>query len=147
MQPIVTLVLGALAVFGLATILRIMITWVITGAPMSQPESKLSRQIMEHIRARGGMVWKNHGGPLTMSGLPDITGVYRSHMIGIETKMPEGRGPSAIQRYRHREIEAAGGHVIVARSVADVELWLDTFRWPWETSTDTVPPITPTNGG
>ena|SRR5687768_13253102 len=91
----------------------------------NQPESKLSREIMSHIRARGGMVWKNHGGPTMMAGLPDITGVYRGRMIAIETKMPAGGDPSPIQRHVHTRIERAGGHVLVARSVADVSEWLD----------------------
>lgn len=92
---------------------------------MAQPESRLSRAIMAHIRARGGFVWKNHGGPTMMNGLPDIAGVYRGLMIAVETKMPEGKKPSPIQSHRHQQIKDAGGHVIVARSVRDVTAWLD----------------------
>lgn len=92
---------------------------------MAQPESRLSRAIMSLIRARGGFVWKNHGGSTMMAGLPDITGVYRGLMIGIETKMPEGSDPTPIQVHRHEQIKAAGGYVVVARSVRDVATWLD----------------------
>lgn len=60
-----------------------------------------------------------------MNGLPDIVGVYRGLMIAVETKMPEGGHPSMIQLHRHRQIRDAGGHVLVARSVADVAAWLD----------------------
>lgn len=90
-----------------------------------QPESKLSRDIMAALRKRGAFVWKNHGGPTMMSGLPDIAGVYRGWFIAIETKMPEGRGPSAIQLLRHAQIRDAGGIVEVARSVAEALTVLD----------------------
>lgn len=86
---------------------------------MSQGESKLSRQIMTELRKRGAFVWKNHGGPTMMAGLPDIAGVYRGFFISIETKMPEGREPTSIQLLRHAQIREAGGVVKVARSVAD----------------------------
>lgn len=86
---------------------------------MSQGESKLSRDIMQALRARGAFCWKNHGGPTMMSGLPDIAGCYKGFFFGIETKMPEGKGPSAIQLLRHEAIRNAGGIVEVARSVAD----------------------------
>lgn len=86
---------------------------------MSQPESKLSRDIMRALRTRGAFVWKNHGGPTMMSGLPDIAGVYRGYFLAIETKMPDGGDPSAIQRLRHNQIREAGGIVKVARSVTD----------------------------
>jgi len=60
-----------------------------------------------------------------MNGLPDIEGVYRGLYIAIESKMPEGGQPTAIQLHRHRQIRDAGGHVLVARSVGDVAAWLD----------------------
>lgn len=86
---------------------------------MSQGESKLSRKIMAELRKRGAFVWKNHGGPTMMSGLPDIAGVYLGFFISFETKMPEGKAPSAIQLLRHDEIREAGGVVEVVRSVAE----------------------------
>jgi Holliday junction resolvase len=92
---------------------------------MSQPESKLSRQIMNVIRARGGFCFKVHGGPMTMAGVPDICAVYNGWSLWIETKMPEGSAPTPIQVHQHGRIRAAGGVVIVARSVAYVESVLD----------------------
>jgi hypothetical protein len=91
----------------------------------SQPESKLSRQIMTKMRARGAFVFKVHGGPLTLAGAPDICGVYLGLSVWVETKMPGAEGATAIQRHRHAEIRRAGGHVIVARSVAEVMEWMD----------------------
>lgn len=86
---------------------------------MSQGESKLSRKIMAALRQAGAFVWKNHGGPTMMSGLPDIAGVYRGFFISFETKMPEGKDPTPIQLLRHDMIREAGGIVEVVRSVAE----------------------------
>lgn len=110
---------------------------------MSQPESKLSRAIKDAIKARGGYCIKIHGGPMTEAGTPDILACIPVHlyvvdtaasptlgtvvelhtvglMVGIETKMPAGGNPTPIQEHRHGQIRAAGGVVIVARSVQDV---------------------------
>lgn len=77
------------------------------------------------MRIRGAFVFKVHGGPMTMAGLPDITGSYRGRSVWVETKMPAGTAPTPIQQHRHTQIRAAGGAVLVARSVADVTAWLD----------------------
>lgn len=84
----------------------------------NQPESKLSREIMNALRVNKAFVWKNHGGPMVMGGLPDIAGVYRGYFIGLETKMPGGT-VSAIQSLRHQQIREAGGHIAVVHSVAE----------------------------
>lgn len=88
-----------------------------------QPESKLSGQIMTMIRARGGFCFKVVGGPLTMNGVPDICGVYEGKSIWLETKMPGGV-VSEIQMLRHQQITAAGGLVIVPRSVKEASDWI-----------------------
>lgn len=100
---------------------------------MSQPESKLSRAIKAMIKARGGYCIKIHGGPTMEAGTPDLLACIpvvpcgqhnRENVIGlfvgIETKMPEKRANvSTIQSYRHDQIRAAGGVVIVATSVQE----------------------------
>lgn len=78
----------------------------------------MSQAIQTAIRARGGFCFKVHGGPHTMSGVPDIVAVVLGYSIWIETKMP-GNKPSEIQKHRHRQIVAAGGHVIVPHSVTE----------------------------
>lgn len=95
---------------------------------MSQGESRLSRTIMAALRARGAFVQKNHGGPTMMAGLPDIVGVIDGLYIAIETKMPEGSDPTPIQFLRHEQIRAAGGHVLVARTVREAVEWVDAVR-------------------
>ena len=94
---------------------------------MSQGESKLSREIMDAIRARGGFAFKIHGSAMMMRGLPDVFGCYRGFFLGLETKMPEGKGPEPAQRHRIREIRAAGGISYVVRSVRDARRVMDAI--------------------
>lgn len=88
-----------------------------------QPEARLSRAILDALRARGAYVWKNHGDVFTRAGLPDITGSYRGLFIGVESKMPGGT-TTPKQRREHQKIRSAGGHVLVATSVDQVKQWL-----------------------
>lgn len=112
---------------------------------MSQPESKLSRAIKAAIRAGGGYCVKIHGGPTMEAGTPDILACIPVYVfddgplnpptgkegifVGIETKMPDGGDPTPIQRRRHDQIEAAGGVVIVPRSVQDAVRALEALGW------------------
>jgi len=91
---------------------------------MTQGESRLSRQIADDIRARGGFVFKVHGSAAMMNGLPDLVGCYKARLIGIETKMP-GNTPSPVQRLRHKQIRAAGGIVAVVHSREEARAVLD----------------------
>lgn len=104
---------------------------------MSQPESRLSRQIKAAIRARGGYCVKIHGGPMMEAGTPDILACIpvqvsklnnetRGLFVGIETKMPEGV-VSAVQQYRHAQIRQAGGVVIIPRSVEEAVAALESL--------------------
>lgn len=70
-----------------------------------------------------------------MAGLPDITGTYQGYFFAIETKMPEGKEPTEIQKLRHAQIREAGGCVTVARTVREaVEFVLDVpMRHQWFT--------------
>jgi hypothetical protein len=49
------------------------------------------------------------------TSVPQTLGLF----VGIETKMPAGGDPTPIQELRHAQIRAAGGVVIVPRSVTD----------------------------
>jgi len=94
---------------------------------MAQPESRMSRAIGAGIIARGGFVFKVHGGPTMMSGLPDLVGVLDGASLWIETKMP-GNEPSPKQLHVHRKIVRAGGHLLVPTSVREALDWVDTVR-------------------
>lgn len=87
---------------------------------MSQPESKLSRKIMEAIRLKGYFVFKVHGSEYMMAGLPDLIVCAEGKFIGLETKMPQSRGNvSTVQKLIHTKIEHAGGTARVVCSPAE----------------------------
>jgi hypothetical protein len=84
---------------------------------MTQPESRLSRQIMAGIRMRGWFCNKNHGSEFTMAGLPDITVCAEGVFVALETKMPDKRdNTSERQKYVMSKIRAAGGTAEVVTS-------------------------------
>jgi hypothetical protein len=90
---------------------------------MSQPEARLQRKIQKALRTEFGqeiLVFKIHGGPLMMAGLPDLIGCIRGLFFGIEVKMPESiDNVTVIQHRVHDRIRRAGGSVTVSSSVAD----------------------------
>lgn len=119
-----------------------------------QPESKLSRQIMSALRARGIWCFKVHGGPFTMAGVPDIIACVPVQadpppmppigiFVGFETKTPTGGNPSPIQARQHDKIRAACGHVYVPRSVEDAVAAITALGWtrPPTTANDPSPAI------
>lgn len=84
---------------------------------MSQPESKLSRKIMDRLRLEGYFVFKVHGSEFMMSGLPDLIVCANGLFIGLETKLPSTRGNvSPVQRLVHSKIENAKGVAAVVCS-------------------------------
>lgn len=91
-----------------------------------QPESRLSRLIQKALKERGAWCYKVWGNELTPAGIPDIVGVYKGYFIGIETKMPAGGNPTAIQEYRAGKIRESGGLVLSpCRSVREALEMLD----------------------
>lgn len=90
---------------------------------MAQPESRLSRRIMQALRDEYGRdLWcfKVHGGPMHPAGTPDIIGVVHGCFFAIETKMPrKDSQPSERQLFIMSRVRRAGGIVDVARSVPD----------------------------
>lgn len=84
---------------------------------MSQAESKLSRRIMEALRAESYFCFKVHGSEYMMAGLPDIIVCANGLFIGLETKLPSTRGNvSPVQRLVHSKIENAKGVAAVVCS-------------------------------
>lgn len=94
------------------------------GEIMSQPEARLGTAIRRACIERGAFLFKIHGGPTMMAGLPDLIVCYRGQFIGLEVKMPEGV-VSAIQKRRIQEIRQAGGSAYVVRSVSAAMRALD----------------------
>jgi hypothetical protein len=112
---------------------------------MAQAESKLSRQIMAALRARGVWCMKIHGGPTMMAGAPDILACVPVTLfkrdaaigtpetvglfVGFETKTPTGDDPTPVQRHVHQQIRSAYGQVFVPRSVEDAVRALQSVGW------------------
>lgn len=87
---------------------------------MTQPEARLSRQIMTALRIEGHFCFKVHGTEMMMAGLPDIICCAAGVFIGLETKMPGKRtNTSARQDLVHAQIRDAGGKVFVVTSVEE----------------------------
>jgi hypothetical protein len=83
-----------------------------------QREAKLSRQIMNELRALGYFCFKVHGSETMMAGLPDIIVCAEGQFVGLETKLPETRNnTSPRQDFVHAAIRQAGGVAQVVCSV------------------------------
>lgn len=89
---------------------------------MTQPESRISKAILTHLRKQGHFAFKIWGNDHMMVGLPDIIACVHGYFVGFETKMPDKRdNVSPKQTYVHSLIERAGGRVWVVCSVAEVQ--------------------------
>jgi predicted RecB family endonuclease len=84
---------------------------------MTQRESRLSNQIMTHLREMGAWCMKIHGGPATLVGAPDIIGCWQGRFFAVETKIDTK--VTTRQAYVHGKIRDAGGVVVVAHSVEE----------------------------
>ena len=64
--------------------------------------------------------WKEHGGALGTSGIPDIICCYKGRFLGLEAKLPGGR-LTALQKRALERINRAGGIARRVESVDDVK--------------------------
>lgn len=86
-----------------------------------QPEARITKKIREFLSAHPrSFFFKIHGSAAMMAGLPDLIGCLEGKFVGVEVKQP-GQKPSKIQNLVHGRIRAAGGVVIVATSLDDVQ--------------------------
>ena len=77
-----------------------------------QRESRRQRKIREALEKEvGGYWWKQHGGPFTPAGLPDLIGCCCGYFFGIEVKEPDSDEPkgSDIQQRTAKRIHEEGG--------------------------------------
>ncbi|AZS06601.1 RecB-like exonuclease [Mycobacterium phage JacoRen57] len=84
-----------------------------------QPEAKIGKKVREFLESKGAFVFKVHGGPQMMAGLPDLIVCHKGMFWGVEMKQP-GQKPTPRQLFVHSLIRRAGGGVIVATCVDDV---------------------------
>jgi hypothetical protein len=86
---------------------------------MTTPEAVLKKAIKDYVEQRGGFWSSVQGGAGSKIGDPDLVICYRGRYIGVEGKTYEGT-QSDWQKIRMKQIRAAGGLYILARSVEDV---------------------------
>jgi hypothetical protein len=82
-------------------------------------EAMLTRSVRSLLNAAHIFHWKVWGGPMGTPGVPDILGVYKGRMFGIELKAPKGTVSPAQQAFIDR-INAEGGTAFVARTLDEV---------------------------
>ena len=78
-------------------------------------ESRIQSNIIKALRERGCYVVKVS---VADAGTPDIFVCHGGRFLAMEVKKP-GQYPTAIQRHRIAQIQAAGGVATVVRSVED----------------------------
>ena len=83
-------------------------------------EKAIQEDIVKHLRASGAWVFKVHGGPMQLRGVPDLVGCWNGVMFALEVKKP-GERLTAIQAHIIEQIKAAGGVAGRVECVADVE--------------------------
>lgn len=82
-------------------------------------EKDIRKQIQDYLRLKGFFVYYNLMGLGSCVGLSDLVAIKNGTVYHIEIKTPRGR-QSEKQVEFQRDVEAAGGRYILARSVEDV---------------------------
>ena len=99
------------------------------------PETLILRQILDYLKARKVFAFRvNNGGimrngrwtpsPNQTKGVSDIIGIYQGQPIAIEVKAPKGKLSKDQERFL-ADWHEQGGSLCVARSVKDVEFFLE----------------------
>lgn len=92
-------------------------------------ESSLQREVLSYLRENNYLFWRNNNVPAiahrkrskgTLSGLPDIVGVYRGTFYGLEVKLPK-RKLSTAQQLIKLAIEKEGGYYFIVDSLKVVK--------------------------
>jgi hypothetical protein len=92
-----------------------------------QAESRLVAAIRTALEADGWLSWKNHGGPYSLAGLPDVMAVRSGQLLAVEVKVP-GNKPTAVQLRLLERLAAKGAIVVVAYSVPEVLSAIEEHR-------------------
>lgn len=85
-------------------------------------ESAITAQIQRWLKSQA--CWwgfKVLGGAQQKRGVPDIVGTWNGSFIAFEVKRPVVGRVSPLQEHVIEEIQKAGGHAFVVRSVEDVK--------------------------
>jgi len=85
------------------------------------PEAKLAQRIRRAVVSHAEKVeqplyiFKMHGGPHSVPGVPDYICCYRGWFVGMEVKTPKNK-PTEKQQFHIESIRAAGGFAGVVTS-------------------------------
>ena len=83
-------------------------------------EKDITNAILRYLRTLPGcFCWKEHGGPYSQAGIPDIICCYRGRFVAFEVKTATGK-LSKLQAVTLERIRAAGGRAHMVTSVAQV---------------------------
>lgn len=95
----------------------------------TQPESRISRAILDYLKRQRIFAFKVHGGPNQMAGLPDILACVDGIFVGLEVKVPGKRHNTSLKQKRvHQLIGESGGLAFVVCSVPEVEALIVDIR-------------------
>lgn len=75
-------------------------------------------------KSLGFFALKIHGNQYQMAGIPDVLCLKGGRAFWIEFKRP-GEKPTKLQMHRMKQLEEAGCPTAVARSAADVRVFLE----------------------
>lgn len=94
-------------------------------------ESTITAAIKRTAEGLGWWVMKIHGGPMQLSGVPDLLCLRNGRAVFLEVKQP-GKKPTALQVRRMEEIRKKGGsHCAVVTSVDDARMNLIAYSRVW----------------
>lgn len=93
-------------------------------------EGPITQRILKWLRKQPEcFAYKVVAQPKQMTGVPDISCVWRGWSVWIEVKSPSNKvGPTPNQIRRMNQIEEAGGIVFVAKSLANVKARLEQLE-------------------
>ncbi|MDP9903171.1 VRR-NUC domain-containing protein [Arthrobacter bambusae] len=90
---------------------------------MGKSENPVEERLRLGVNRAGGLCLKFTS---SINGVPDRIVVHRGRVVFVELKAPRGR-LSALQRFRHAELQAAGANVITLSSKDKVDAFLLTL--------------------
>ena len=104
-------------------------------------EKDITAAILRYLRSLPEcFCFKEHGGPYSTAGIPDIICCYRGRFVAFEVKTATGR-PSKLQEIAISKIKAAKGEAFIVRSVEETKEILDTLGGQTHDEKRTIPAV------
>jgi Holliday junction resolvase len=81
-------------------------------------EAQLQKRMRETLIKEGALCWRNHGGPHSIRGIPDIVGLHHGQFFAIEVKLPgKEKTLTDLQKKKLRDIRAHGGIAVMVTTI------------------------------